>query len=140
MLKEHRLRPVWRGMKARCYNPNSPKYKDYGKRGITVCDEWKWDFLAFRTWAETNGYQEGLTIDRINVNGNYEPSNCRFISLTENNRNKRNTVRLMFNREERTIFEWSEISGIPYHALYGRIHYHGWSIEDALTIPIGKRR
>lgn len=75
---KERLYPIWRGMLARCYNPKADGYKIYGGRGITVCDEWRNDFWAFNKWGINSGYQEGLSIDRINGDGNYEPSNCRW--------------------------------------------------------------
>lgn len=75
---------VWNGMKQRCYNPNNRSYKTYGGRGIKVCDEWRDNFMAFHDWAIANGYEEGLTIDRIDNDGDYEPNNCRWITLQEN--------------------------------------------------------
>ena len=132
-MKENRLRPVWRGMKNRCFNPNAPKYKHYGARGITVCDEWKEKYQAFFDWAMANGYEEGLTIDRIDNDGNYEPSNCRWVTRTVQNGNKRNNRYLEFQGVTRSIPEWSAITGIPTSVIYGRIHYHGWSVERALT-------
>lgn len=85
---------VWAGMKGRCNNPKSKDYSHYGGRGITVCDAWDESFDAFKTWSEENGYDETAaygecTIDRIDVNGNYEPGNCRWVSMAEQNRNKR---------------------------------------------------
>jgi hypothetical protein len=82
---------VWAGIKKRCLNPNNHGYKDYGGRGIKVCDEWL-EFVPFRDWALTHGYAKGLDIDRKEVNGNYEPLNCRFVTTTVNNQNRRNTV------------------------------------------------
>ena len=84
---------IWNGMKFRCENPNSKDYKHYGQRGIKINDEWRHDFLSFRKWSLEHGYQVGLTIDRIDVDGNYEPSNCRWITREENNRNKRKKVK-----------------------------------------------
>lgn len=86
-----KLYKVWQGMKTRCYNPKFMYYCNYGGRGITICDEWLNDFKAFYDWAINNGYKEGLTIDRINNDGNYEPSNCRWITRAEQNRNQRKT-------------------------------------------------
>ena len=83
----------WIGIKERCNNPNAYNYKNYGLRGIKVCKEWNDDYLKFRQWALNNGYKENLTIDRINVNGNYEPANCRWTTWKEQNNNKRRKVR-----------------------------------------------
>lgn len=79
-----RLHGIWRGMKKRCYSSHSVSYPNYGKRGIKVCPEWQNDFLAFKKWALVNGYTDNLTIDRIDNDGDYEPSNCRWITLVEN--------------------------------------------------------
>jgi len=79
-----RLHGIWDGMKARCLNKNRPAYKNYGGRGIKVCEEWQSDYLAFKAWALANGYADNLTIDRIDNDGNYEPSNCQWLSKSEN--------------------------------------------------------
>ena len=91
-MKGTRLYRIWQGMKSRCGNPNIPCYPYYGGRGITVCDEWKNSFEAFRDWALSHGYSDELTIDRMDVNGNYEPSNCRWASMAEQNKNKRRRI------------------------------------------------
>ena len=83
-----RLYPVWKQMKQRCSNTRNKSYEWYGARGIKVCDEWQ-DYGVFRSWALSSGYKEGLTIDRINGNGNYEPDNCRWITIQEQQKNRR---------------------------------------------------
>lgn len=88
-LRNHKLYPIWKMMKQRCYNSKCSNFQYYGSRGITVCPEWLNDFQAFYDWAMSQGYQDGLTIDRIDVDGNYEPGNCRWITMAEQNKNKR---------------------------------------------------
>ena len=128
-----RLYHIWRCMKIRCYNKNAPYYKNYGGRGITICDEWRNDFKVFYNWAINNGYQENLTIDRIDVNGNYEPNNCRFISTKEQCNNKRSNVYLTFNGKTQTISQWSDELGIDYKSLQYRKSIDYFFIRDALN-------
>ena len=86
-----RLYKTWTNMKGRCYNKKDKNYKHYGGRGIKICDEWRNNFINFYNWSITHGYRDDLTIDRIDVNGNYEPENCRFITIKEQQSNKRNS-------------------------------------------------
>ena len=88
-LRQSRLYRIYYGMKARCNNSNNVKYAHYGGRGISVCAEWRDDFKAFYDWAMSRGYSDDLTIDRVDVNGNYEPSNCRWATYTQQNLNRR---------------------------------------------------
>jgi hypothetical protein len=85
----HPLYAVWRGMKSRCYNPNKENYRNYGGRGIQVCEEWRGDFYSFYTWATHNGWKKGLEIDRIDNDKGYSPENCRCVTKAENLKNKR---------------------------------------------------
>ena len=95
-------------MKERCYKENSKSYPNYGARGITICDEWLLSHKAFIRWSIENGWKRGLTIDRINVNGNYEPSNCRWITHTEQMSNKTDNVWIEHNGERMTLTQWCE--------------------------------
>ena len=111
---------IWIAMKARCYNQNVACYKDYGGRGITVCDEWRDSFEAFRAWSESNGYEEVLEIERCNNDGPYAPWNCRWATRIEQARNTRRTVHIDFNGERRSVAEWADITGINKYTLYSR--------------------
>lgn len=115
---------LWQTMKSRCENPNREKYKDYGERGIRVCNEWQ-DASNFVLWALRNGYKDGLQLDRINNDGNYCPENCRFVTPKENSRNRRNTKFLVVNNEKRCVAEWSEITGISAYTIYWWIKKKG---------------
>lgn len=95
---------VWKNMHYRCKNKKCIQYKDYGGRKITICKEWD-NFLIFKKWALANGYQDGLTIDRIDNNGNYKPSNCRFVTMAIQLNNKRNNIKIITNNEITTIKE-----------------------------------
>lgn len=127
-----RLYNIWLGIRARCNNKNNHKYSDYGGRGISICKEWD-SYEAFKNWAVSNGYADNLSIDRVDVNGNYEPSNCRWITQKEQMRNTRNNHLLTYNGETMTMVEWAERCGIKYHTLKQRINKYGWTIERALT-------
>lgn len=106
-LSKGRLYRIWRGVKQRCNNPNDDAYKYYGARGITLFDEWNKSSSSFFKWSFENGYNENLTLDRIDNNGGYEPSNCRFISNTEQQRNRRNNVNITAYGETKTLEEWA---------------------------------
>ena len=127
-----RLYRIWQAMHARCYIKTSPAYKNYGGRGITICAEWLKDFQAFYNWAILNGYEDNLTIDRIEVNGNYEPNNCRWITHAEQARNTRANHFITYNDETHTISEWAEKVGIKASIISWRLK-HKWTIERALT-------
>ncbi len=126
-----RLYNIWANMKQRCSNPNASSYEDYGGRGITICDEWL-DPDNFFKWALSSGYDKKLTLDRIDVDGNYEPSNCRWVTVKKQNNNRRSNHNLTFNGETHNMQEWSEITGISRSAIKGRLN-RGWTIEEALT-------
>lgn len=120
-------------MHRRCNSVNYSEYKHYGKRGISVCDEWK-SFIPFCFWALSNRYKENLTLDRINVNGNYKPSNCRWATNEQQMNNTTTNRTLNYSNQTLTIAEWGKKLNIDRHLISKRLS-RGWSIEDALTPP-----
>lgn len=128
---KERLYETWKNMKRRCYDPKNKRYKQYGGRGIKVCNEWLKDYMSFRNWAMENGYKDNLTIDRIDVNGNYEPSNCRWATLEEQQNNVTRNRILRYKGEEKTMSEWSKKYNIPYSKFNKRVQM-GWSVEKII--------
>lgn len=120
-----RLHNIWKAMRKRCRNIHNSDFAHYGGRGISVCSEWDSSFETFRDWALLHGYEDGLTIDRIDVNKGYSPDNCRFCSMKSQANNRTSNVVIEFNGESHTIKEWSEITGIPYSRLYMRLKKWG---------------
>lgn len=130
-----KLYRVWCGMKNRCYNSNTDAFKNYGFRGISVCEEWKENFANFSDWAEKNGYTEGLTIDRIDVNGNYSPGNCRWVSRNTQNNNTRRSVKVTYMGRTQSIKDWCNELNLNYKKIYCRIRCYGWAVKRALEKP-----
>jgi len=133
-----RLYNIWIGMIHRCENKKHHIYCYYGGRGIKVCEEWH-DVNAFYKWAIENGYKEGLTIDRIDVDGNYEPYNCRWATMKEQVNNSRRNVFIEYNGERLTAAQWSERLGGGKLLVSGRL-LRGWSEISAVSTPVDKRR
>ena len=127
-----RLYTIWRDMKNRCGNKNTINWNLYGGRGIKVCEEWKNDFARFREWAVANGYNDKLQLDRIDNDGNYEPSNCRWANLVEQGNNRRTCKYITIKGVTKTVSEWCEITGVNRNVAYGRIS-RGWDAERAVT-------
>lgn len=125
-----RLYRIWCGMKARCGNPNSPIYKHYGGRGISVCAEWG-SYADFKIWATEAGYEDHLEIDRINNDGDYSPQNCRFVAKNVNASHKRNTVYLTINGETACAAEWSRRSGESKPTISKWVKKHGAAYAEA---------
>jgi hypothetical protein len=128
-LSHTRLDNIYKAMISRCYKPNNRRYKNYGGRGIKVCDEWKNDKTSFFKWALANGYSDTLTIDRINNNGNYEPANCRWATTKEQQNNRSNNHLITHNGETKTIAQWAEFYGKNYKTLYSKIS-QGVTLDD----------
>lgn len=129
-----RLYRIWSLMKKRCYRNENENFKHYGGRGIEVCEEWKKDFIAFRSWALSHGYADNLSIDRIDVNGNYEPSNCRWADATIQANNARRNRIIEFEGKRYTLAEFARANKLSYSALQHRLD-RGWSIERIITTP-----
>lgn len=119
-MSKTRLYKIYNKMKERCYNTNYPEFHLYGGRGIEMCDEWEESFEPFKEWALNNGYAKDLSIDRINFNGNYEPSNCRWADIYEQANNKRDNIVLTYNGMTKTLPEWARYLDLPYSTLANR--------------------
>lgn len=150
MGKHTRLNYIFSAMKRRCYDPNCKTYKDYGGRGITVCEEWlnlertviagtqarhvTKGFVAFKEWAMSNGYADNLTIDRIDVNGNYSPENCKWSTPKEQQNNTRKNLLVTYKGKTKTLPQWCEELGINYVRTRNRIFLQHWSVEKAFEM------
>lgn len=128
-----KLHNTWTGMNNRCRHE-----KQYAGRGIKVCEEWS-SYEKFARWARENGFRNDLTIDRIDVNGDYCPENCRWIPLGEQARNRTTTKWVEFQGRKMSLAEAAEIAGLPYKQVHFRLK-HGWSVEKALNTPLKKGR
>ena len=136
-MSKTRIYQIYRHLINRCYREKDISYKNYGNKGIIVCDEWKNDFMSFYNWSMANGYANDLTIDRIDVNGNYEPSNCRWVNMAVQQNNRSNNRILEYKGQKKTITEWAKYCGLSYRNLYYRLN-NGYTIEEAIEKP--KRR
>lgn len=137
-LYEDRLYNIWTSIKQRCYNSKSQTYHYYGARKIIMCEEWLTDFTNFYNWAIASGYKDDLSIDRIDVNGIYEPSSCRWADRYTQMSNTRKTIYLTYDGKTHSLYEWARIKNVNPKSLYTRIRL-GWSDNDVLGIPIKKR-
>lgn len=135
-LRHKRIYNIWRTMRQRCSNPKCINYKNYGGKGISVCSELG-DASKFADWAYSNGYSENMTIDRIDVNGNYTPDNCRWVTQKIQQNNRSNNRIIECRGEKHTLSEWAEITHISSHTIHARIKKLGWSVEKSLFTPVG---
>lgn len=139
-VNRNRLYRIWNNIKVRCLNQNSPRYKDYGGRGITICNEWLISYQSFRLWSVHNGYKDSLCIDRIDNNGGYHPSNCRWVTFLENGNNTRKNIFITHGEVTKTLSQWSRHLKINYLTLYGRIFVSRYSIDVAFSRAVIKER
>ena len=130
-LSHTRIDNIYKSMISRCYMKNNNRYERYGGRGIKVCDDWLNDKSKFFEWAFSNGYKDGLTIDRIKVDEDYSPNNCRWATQKEQQNNRSNTIHLTVDGVTHTISEWSEITGIKRKTIWNRLN-KGYSPKSAL--------
>ena len=129
-----RLYRIWSNMMTRCYNPNHGCYEHYGNRGISVCPDWH-KFENFQQWAVSNGYEGALTLERVDSASNYEPQNCRWATMKEQENNTRRNVRITINGITRTLSEWADLAELPYSLVWKRVRLRKWPIEKALNTP-----
>ena len=153
MSKVSRLNRIYQNMKIRCYEPKSQKFKYYGGRGITVCEEWNnreiiykgqrgrhsKGFLAFQEWALNNGYNDNLSLDRIDYNGNYEPTNCRWVTQKVQCNNTRRNRLINYKGKTQTLAEWCDELKLDYGKTNHRINTFHWSIERAFEVKENPR-
>lgn len=132
MKASYKLYQIWIAMRRRCYDTTVINYSYYGGRGITVCDEWLTSYEAFETWAIENGYTEGLSIDRIDADGNYCPENCRWITRSENS--KEAALRLGEKRREKSVYKLAREAGLSYYIVKKRLD-KGLTLDEALRLP-----
>lgn len=124
-----RLYKIWKGIKTRCYNKNFPKYSNYGGRGISVCEQWLENYSNFRDWSMLNGYNDTLTIDRIDNNGNYEPNNCRWVNNKTQSNNRRDNCFITYLGETLTISQWGDRLGIDPKTIRARYKVYNLPLE-----------
>lgn len=137
--RKTRLYTIFATMKQRCYDKNNPNYKNYGARNIKICDDWLNDFMQFYKWAISNGYTDKLTIERINVNGNYEPKNCKWIPPELQAQNRTTNIRITFNGETDILSNWCKNLGLNYKTIHERLR-KGWKVDKAFKTKIRKRK
>lgn len=134
-----RLYNIWGKMNSRCNCKSATQYPRYGGRGIKVCEEWR-KFIPFYEWSMANGYRDDLSIDRIDVNGNYCPENCRWVTWKQQANNRRNTRYLTYNGKTMCVKDWETETGINSVTIKHRIDKFGWSVERALTEKVRDKK
>lgn len=137
--KPERIKRIWRTMIARCCNPSYNKYVSYGAKGIKVCDEWK-DFRSFKDWSLNNGYNDNLTIDRIDNEKGYSPSNCRWVTMKQQNRNKTNNIWLSYNGTSMCMSDWAEYFHVSPQAIWYWLNEKGMDASKVIERFINKQK
>lgn len=135
-IEKVKLLSIRSNMMTRCYNPNASRYYCYGGRGITVCDEWRKSSEAFVQWGLDMGFKLGLSLERIDVDGNYTPENCTFIPLEDQAKNKRSTIRVTYYGCTKTLKDWCRELKLDYRCIYSRLAYGKWDVKRAFETPI----
>lgn len=136
-MSKTRLYRCYRDMRSRCDGLKKHDVKNYFGRGINYCAEWK-TFEPFMEWALSNGYDDNLTLDRINNDAGYSPSNCRWVTRTVQNNNTRQNRNITYNGETHNLEEWAKILRINRHTLQSRLDLYKWSVEKAFTTAVCK--
>lgn len=137
-LSKHPLYGTWKRIKARCYNTKCKDYKDYGGRGITICTEWRDDFVEFLYWSLKHGWWEGASIERVDNDKGYSPENCKWIPVSEQSKNRRTIHLITYKGETKSVAEWSRIKNIPSSTLRMRLNSKNFTLEQALETPVNK--
>lgn len=147
-MHQSRLNAIYQHMKARCYNPNHTSYKNYGGRGITICEEWlnqesliigrrvTKGWLAFQNWAYSNGYKDNLTIDRIDNDKGYSPDNCRWVSVKTQSNNRSTNHFVIYKNRKQTLTQWCEEFNLPWATIQVRLNRLHWTVEKTFETPI----
>lgn len=131
-----RLYREWAGIIQRCENKNHKSYNNYGKRGIKICDEWRNNFENFRDWSIKNGYKDNLTIDRIDIDKNYSPNNCRWITKGEQAKNRSCNYNIEYMGKKQNLQDWCTELNLDYKRMHNRINKLGWDFEKAIKTPV----
>ena len=135
-MSKTRIYREWASIKNRCYNKNNKSFKDYGGRGIKVCNEWLNSFETFKEWAYSNGYEDNLTIERKDVDGDYCPSNCTWIPFNEQQRNRKICYSFEYHGRKQDLSSWCKELNLPYKNIHNRIYKLGWSFDRAISEPV----
>jgi hypothetical protein len=138
-LSNTRIYGIWKQMKVRCKDMSGDNFRYYGSRGISVCLEWQNSFQSFYNWSIANGYNDNLTLDRVENDKGYCPGNCRWTTMLVQSNNTRSNVLFEYKGVSKTLTEWARLFDFNRHTIYKRVVRMGWSISDALTVPLSER-